>query len=319
VRHTAIDPRRRRGPLLHPVTFQDTKDPCPVHDGRRWHVFGSGGSSTTEVWEILHAVADELDGPWTELEPSVLRGVDGDHVAAPGIVHEGGLLHMFVQTDHAALGGTIEHLVSRDDGRSFVRTGTALTSVAGSGEACIYDPHPAEVHGVKYLVYSAAEVVGAPDIHLARSTSGSWRGPWERLGSILRHEDVPHHHNTRGAHDYEWGLEGAQLVPLPDGRVLLNAVCFLPGGEPGTRQRVFFAIADQVAGPYVSLGPVLAPAHDAWGSGENGHACALVRDDQLVVLYQARGADPGGRWRYGVAEFALEDLVAVARREPQLV
>lgn len=297
----------RRGPLLQPRTFRDTKDPCPVFDGYRWHLFGSGGSSAVEQWNILHAVAYELEGPWRELPPSTLVGVEGDHVAAPGVVHEEGELHMFVQTEFTALGGKVEHLVSADGGLAFVWVDTALEADPGIGEATIYDPHPAVIGDDRFLVYSAGERVGAPDIHLARSTSGSWRGPWERLGAILRHEDVPHH-NPRDSADYEWGLEGAQLVPLPDGRVLLNAVCFLPSGAAGTRQRVFFAMADDVLGPYRSLGPQLDPSDGGWESGENGHASAFIVDGNLVLFYQARAIGDATPWRYGIAEFRLTSL-----------
>ena len=279
-----------------------------MFDGHRWHIFGSAGSSITERWQVLHAVADELEGPWVELEPTTLIGVSGDHVAAPGLWFDGAWLHMFVQTDHAAFGGTIEHLVSQDGGRVFHRLDTALDSVPERGEATIYDPHPAEIRGRKYVVYSAGMSVGAPDIHLARSTTGSWFGPWERLGAILRHEEVPHH-NPREFEDYEWGLEGPQLVPLPNGTVLLNAVCFLPEGERGTRQRVFFSVAGRAEGPYATLGPVLQPllppGGDPWESGENGHATAILRDGTLVLFYQARSAGPSPHWRYGLAEFDL--------------
>lgn len=297
----------RRGPLLQPRSFRDTKDPCPVSDGYRWHLFGSGGSSAVERWEILHAVAYELEGPWKELPPATLVGVSGDHVAAPGVVFEQDALHMFVQTEFAALGGSVEYLVSVDGGLTFERRGTALRSDPSIGEATIYDPHPAVVDGRRYVVYSAGTVAGAPDIHLAVSAGDTWEGPWEPLGPILRHEEVPHH-NRRDSADYEWGLEGAQLVPLPDGRVLLNAVCFLPEGPRGTRQRVFFAVADDVGGPYQSLGPQLDPTDAGWESGENGHASAFVIGDELVLFYQARESGHATPWRYGVAEFRLAAL-----------
>jgi predicted GH43/DUF377 family glycosyl hydrolase len=240
------------------------------------------------------------------LPPSRLDGVSGDHVAAPGVVYDGAWFHMFVQTDFAALGGTIEHLVSDDGGISFTRIDTALESLPSGVEAGIYDPQPAEIAGRKYLVYSATPVVGAPDLHLAVSVTNSWNGPWQRRGPILRHEDVPHH-NRREGPDYEWGLEGAQLLELPDHRVLLNAVCFLPNGRRGTRQRVFFALADDVYGPYRTIGPVLAPGIEPWEAGENGHATVVLCGDRLVVVYQARSGTEGN-WRYGVAEFATESI-----------
>lgn len=51
-----------------------------------------------------------------------------------------------------------------------------------------------------------------------------------------RSSTMPMFPSQRAEHpDYEWGIEGAQLVELPDGRVLLNATCFLPEGRRGNR------------------------------------------------------------------------------------
>lgn len=60
-------------------------------------------------------------------------------------------------------------------------------------------------------------VVGQPDLYLARSRTGSWDGPWDRLGCILDHARVPGH-NQIGTEDSERGLEGPQLeLPGPRG------------------------------------------------------------------------------------------------------
>jgi hypothetical protein len=121
------------------------------------------------------------------------------------------------------------------------------------------------------------------------------------------------HHNRREHPDYEWGIEGPQLLELPDGTVLLNATCFIEEGRRGTRQRVFFAVADNPLGPYTTLGPVLAERErDEWESGENGHASALIHENNLYLFYQARSqADPTpvlNNWRYGLAVFNLEEI-----------
>lgn len=221
----------------------------------------------------------------------------GGCLAAPGVIAEGPLLHMFLQTEYNVIGGRIEHLVSDDGGATFAHARTALTSLRGTSEAGIYDPHPAEVFGQKYLAYSAFDVVGQPDVHLARSESGRWDGPWERLGPVLRHEDV-WCHNQRGHEPYEWGLEGGQLVELPDGRVLLNAVCFLPDAAPGARQRVVFCLGRDVLGPYDVHGPVVPPEGGA-GAGENGHATAVVLGHELALVFQERSAGLP-RWRLGL-------------------
>jgi hypothetical protein len=142
--------------------------------------------------------------------------------------------------------------------------------------------------------------VPQPDVYLARSTSNTWFGPWERIGKILDHNDLPHH-NPREHPDYEWGIEGAQLVELPDGRVLLNATCFLPSGARGSRQRVFFAVADKVEGSYQTLGPVLDPSEP----GENGHSTVIINDNELTLFYQSRVGATNNRWRFGIAKCSL--------------
>jgi hypothetical protein len=263
----------------------------------------------------LHAIAPSLQGPWKEEKPAKLA-IQGDHVAAPGVIfdEQEKMFHMFVQTEFLDLGGTVEHLIS-SDGKRFNNIGTVLESLPGTAEAGIYDPHPAIIHGEKYITYSGSNVfehyegynIAKPDIFLAKSIGESWYGPWERLGKILSHNDVEHH-NQLDFEDYEWGLEGSQVIELPNGKVLMNAVCFLPEGIRGTRQRVFFAIADSVTGPYKSLGPILDPAIDAgWGDAENGHAAAIIHDGKLELFYQARALNQS--WKYGLASFDWKTLI----------
>ncbi|HEX5774466.1 MAG TPA: hypothetical protein VFY28_00675, partial [Candidatus Paceibacterota bacterium] len=277
-------PARRSGPLLHSSIFKDTKDPCIAFDGTLWHLYGSGGDVKSEEWRILHATAPSIDGPWTEAEPARLRGVEGPHVAAPSVIYdpEDKLFHMAVQKDFMAVGGDIAYLVSAD-GAVFTKMRT-LVRPKGSHEAGLYDPHFSEVAGRKYLAYSGipAELVRTvpfvpqPDVYLARSLTGRWSGLWKRERKILDHDHIAWHHNRLGHPDYEWGIEGPQIVELPDGQVLLNATCFLEEGRRGTRQRVFFALAREAKGPYATIGPVLLPPNAGWESGENGHASACV-------------------------------------------
>ncbi len=288
-------------PLFHPTMTEDLKDPCPVHDGELWHVFGSSGTVRSETWSILHATAPDLYGPWTEHE-AIRLPIQGSGVAAPGVTFDAGVFHMFIQTEFMKSGGRCEHAVS-NDGFNWVVLQPAILSIPGTEEDGIYDPHPAMVAGKRYIVYSAMPPfarVPQPDIYLARSMSDSWFGPWKRMGKILDHNDLPHH-NSREHPDYEWGIEGGQLVELPDGRVLLNATCFLPDAPRGSRQRVFFAIADRVEGPYQSLGPVLDPGEP----GENGHSTVIVDGDELTLFYQSRRVTTDHRWRFGIAKFDL--------------
>ncbi|RUW53373.1 hypothetical protein EOA36_10765 [Mesorhizobium sp. M8A.F.Ca.ET.021.01.1.1] len=288
-------------PLFQPTNVDDVKDPCPVFDGHRWHMFGSSGTVTNETWRILHASAPGMEGPWTEHEPIVLSLV-GSGVAAPGVIFEAGVFHMFIQTEFMKSGGRCEHVVS-DNGFDWTLLGSAIDALPGTDEDGIYDPHPALIGGKRYIVYSGMPrftKVPQPDIYLARSQSDSWFGPWKRVGKILDHADLPHH-NSREHPDYEWGIEGAQLVELPGGRILLNATCFLPEGPRGSRQRVFFALAEQVEGPYRTVGPVLDPGEP----GENGHSTVVIEGNRLALFYQSRRAATGHRWRYGVAKCDL--------------
>jgi hypothetical protein len=301
-------------PLLNSTKYRDTKDPCVIYEGTKLHIFGSGGSSASENWEILHATADNIEGPWFEQSPSILHNVQGPQVAAPGVVYDEveKKFHMFTQTACFERNGTIEHLISDDGGNNFYYHATIMQSIPGTFEDGIYDPHPAIINGKYYIVYSGFPQVGRPDIFLAESTTNSWYGPWERKGVILRHEDVPHH-NQRDQQDYEWGLEGAQLVELPNGLILLIAVCFLPEGARGTRQRVFVAVAKDIAGPYKSLGLVFQPSTRGWDSGENGHASVLLLENELRIFYQARSIETESCWKYGQASMnvrILEDMLS---------
>ncbi len=283
------------GELYHPRRYPDVKDPSPVFDGQRWHLFGTGCGLPSGA-EILHSTAPALEGPWREEAPPVLRGVDHVRFAcAPGVVAEGSRLHLFLQQEFNVLGGHIEHLVSNDGGATFVGHRMALRADARRAEAGIYDPDGAEIGGARYLTYAAMSVVGQPDLYLARSRDGSWEGPWTRLGCILDHARVPCH-NQLGTADYEWGLEGPQLLELPGGGVLLTAVCFLPERPPGHRQRLLLAVAEEAIGPYVVLGAAVEPSGPQH-SGENGHGTAVLGHDGLIhLVYQERAGD-GRPWR----------------------
>ncbi|MDQ3641390.1 MAG: hypothetical protein M3450_07990 [Actinomycetota bacterium] len=283
------------GSLYEPQRYPDVKDPSIVFDGHVWHLFGTGCGLPGGA-EIFHCTAPAIDGPWREEPPPTLFGADSiRHRCAPGVVAEGDKLHLFLQHEFNVLGGHIEHLVSNDGGATFVRTRTALRSNARRSEAGVYDPDASEIAGRRYLTYAAMSVVGQPDLYLAASRSGSWNGPWTRLGCILDHARVPCH-NQLGTEDYEWGLEGPQLLELPGGGVLLTAVCFLPGRPAGHRQRLLMAVAEEAIGPYVVLGAPVQPSGPQ-GAGENGHATAVLGQDGLVhFVYQERAGD-GLPWR----------------------
>lgn len=299
------------GPLFSSGHFIYIKDPCVVFDGVLWHMFGTGDKGFNI--QIFHAVSEASDGGWREVLPTQLHGVEGDVLAAPGIWYDSdeALFHMFIQTDCFALNGRIEHLTSKD-GSEFHYSDTSLHSGPGLEEAGIYDPHPAEINERKYLVYSGMSQVGQPDIFLARSITNTWYGPWVKEGCIVSHEHIDHH-NQLGHEDYEWGLEGAQLVALPNGLILMNSVCFLPDAPKGQRQRVFFAVSNDIRGPYVSLGPLIKPPKQGWDSAENGHASCLIEEDRLRCYYQARSLDSEfAPWNCALATLNVRDIEMVA-------
>ena len=283
------------GVLYEPRRYPDVKDPSLVFDGECWHLFGTGCGLPLGA-EVLHSTAPAIGGPWREEPTPVLVGVDRiRYPCAPGVVAEGPRLHLYLQHEFNVLGGHIEHLVSDDAGATFVRARTAVESDARLREAGVYDADAAQIGGDRYLTYAAMSEVGQPDLYLARSRTGSWDGPWARLGCILDHARVPCH-NQVGTADYEWGLEGPQLLELPGGGVLLTAVCFLPDRPPGHRQRLLLAVADEVTGPYVVLGAAVEPSGVA-GAGENGHGSAVLGHDGLIhFVYQERAGD-GLPWR----------------------
>jgi hypothetical protein len=325
-----LSPLQKFGPLYEDPKYKDLKDPCPVFDGSKWHIYGSGGNVRTEVWQILHATSPSIEGPWTP-EPSVqLNGVTGEHVAAPGVIFDDSdkTFHMFVQTDFLAIGGGIEYLTSTD-GSTFNRMGLVLSPILDTEEAGLYDPHPAVIKGKKYLSYSGTprvtkfenKFISQPDIFLAESITESWEGPWVRRGKILDHKEIEAHHNHREHPEYEWGIEGPQLIDLDNDLVLLNATCFLSHGRFGTRQRVFFAISYSITGPYKTLGPIIDPQFGpAWETGENGHAAGFLHEERLQLFYQARSGDhvldpTENNWRYGRAIFNVSYLSDFLRKD----
>lgn len=294
-------------PLSTHTIHEDAKDPVAVFFRGAWHLYGSGGNSDTEQWGILHMTAPDPRGPWVQ-QDLIILDVPGSGIAAPGVIVDGDQLHMFIQTEFDRPDGRIEYLTS-DNAKTWAHRETAMLSLPGTDQAGIYDPHPTQIDGWPHFTYSAFPAgtpKPQPDIYLARSVTGTWHGPWLRLGKILDHRDVTSHHNDRDHPDYEWGLEGSQLMTLPDGRILLNAVCFLPNVPCGQRQRVFFAIADDPYGPYRSLGPAIP----ALPGGENGHAAGWCDSSQLHLMYQERAPATDMRWRYGLATYDLDNLLS---------
>jgi hypothetical protein len=296
---------RHSRPLLYSKYFKEIKDPAIVFDTHQWHIYATGIVPDDQSWqgETFHATAKTIIGPWHEHKP-VIVPVRGSCVAAPEVVFEKGVFHMFLQTTCFELGGAIDHLFSYD-GEHFEQYSKVLNAIPDSQEAGIYDQSPDIIKGQKYLTYAAMAKVGETDIYLAKSVDGSWTH-FQRLGSILSHDEVDCH-NKIGESDYEWGLEGPQLLELPSGGVLLIAVCFLPNKPRGEKQRIIFAKGDNVKGPYNCLGIALEPTAESWDNAENGHATGVIQDDTLHLFYQGRGKE--GLWNIGYAKYSVNDIM----------
>src|SRR4051794_40714373 len=71
--------------------YLELKDPCPVYDGTTWHLFGTGVTAP-DSFEVFHATADRLSGPW-EFQAPVPVPFAGSCVAAPGAITDQGRLH----------------------------------------------------------------------------------------------------------------------------------------------------------------------------------------------------------------------------------
>lgn len=323
------------GPLAEPGETATHKDAVRVFYQGRWHIYGTGhemkdpsnpppGHRPHRGSILFHLIGDRLDGPYTELHPPVLLGNFPPGIyEAPSLVAEGDTLHLFAQTTYYQLGRTIEHFVSTD-GQRFTWKDTALRSVPGGQLAGIYD---VDVAVLRYrgrdratILYSGFSRPGSRDdrpdpvLFLGCSTNGL-DGPWQHgERPILTDADVPWHNSHDPANPlYEWGLEGAQLLPLPDGGYLLLSVAFekRPGRAYMPAQRLLFARYDDDM-RLVDVSDPILPLVGGWD--EYGHGSMMFDPEdprQLRLLFQARPRNDDGAfrdsntWRLFEARFSL--------------
>lgn len=301
--------------ILRTNAYWDQKDPSPIaipdksNNKIVYHIYGTKGDDRTKQWEILHAISNSPHGPWTEVS-TINTGLKGEGVAAPGVIYENDRVHMFLQTEFLSLGGTIEYLTSDDGGYNFYHQGTVLRSIKGTDQAGVYDPQPLIVKTLskteRYIVYTGMPKVSHGDVFLAISKAG-WHGPYETK-KIISHEEIIHH-NQHNDFDYEWGLEGGNILLLPNGKFLFVGVSFLPTGDRGTRQRVFSAISDKIDGPYQTLGPLINPKKP----GENGHPGVIIEDKTIRLYYQERKV--GGPWRIRKRDIDTDDINRMLQKQ----
>ncbi|MBX4210502.1 hypothetical protein KW783_00830 [Candidatus Parcubacteria bacterium] len=292
---------RSATPLFSSPDFVEIKDPCPVFDGLMWHLFCTAVDRKSRQFVVLHLKSESLTRQWSS-SVCKIQGITGSGICAPGVIYSDSKFHMYIQNEYCRPGGHIVHLAS-SDGNTFVAVDTILQAVLDTDHAVVYDAHPAEIRGHKYITYSASREVGKPDIYLLKSESETWNGPWEKCGTILTHEDVPHH-NSRSHKNYEWGLEGSQLIQFSEG-ICLSGVCFLSEGVTGSRQRIFWAFASHISGPFKTAGGIFGPTGDGWQSGEVGHGAGIVVNNSLHFFYQARRAGAHSPWSIGIISVLL--------------
>jgi UDP-N-acetylglucosamine/UDP-N-acetylgalactosamine diphosphorylase len=301
------------GPLVQPEKTATHKDAIRVFYRGKWHIYGTGhemkdpsnpppGHRPHRGSIMFHLIADREAGPYLELNPPVLSGKFPKGIyEAPTVIAEGDTLHMFAQTTYYRFGGTIEHFVSTD-GHYFSWANTAIKSVPGGLQGGVYDVDAVElptVGGRKQpaLVYSGFSREGGrddrpdPRVFIAFGRNG-WDGPFPNgKRPILSDKQVPWHNSHDPANPYyEWGLEGAQLMPLPNGELLMLCVAFekRPGRDYMAAQRLLFALYDSRLNLTAVSNPIL-PIVKGWE--EYGHGSMMIDAEdptKLRMLYQAR-------------------------------
>jgi hypothetical protein len=179
------------------------------------------------------------------------------------------------------------------------------------------------------LVYSGFSREGGRDsrpdpvIFLARGENG-WSGPFTPGDRpILTDADVPWHNSHDPANPlYEWGLEGAQLMAMPDGTYLLLAVAFekRPGQAYMPAQRLLFAAYDRDLRLLEVSNPIL-PLVPGWDEYGHGSMMLDAADPQrLRLLFQARPRNDdeafrdSNTWRLFEAVFDIQHFHRRGRR-----
>jgi hypothetical protein len=279
-------------------------------------MFASIGNVREEKWIVGRFLANTPTGPWQELPPVIFTNITGPQLCAPAVTYEEKngqpLWTMYIQTCCFAEDGVIVKATSTDgstfngEPQPLVTKHTADTTHPVVG---VYDVGISEIsleqEPILCLLYSGYRKVGNGDLYMTYRKKFAPEDAWTRGKLILAQEAVPFH-NHPSQSDYEWGLEGAKLVQLGD-TFLLIGVCFQPGRQFGNRQRVFFAGAISIEGPFIPLCTPFRPQNPNLNLGENGHPDTLIIKNDLWIVFQER-QDAGSYWHLRAARFDLRQL-----------
>lgn len=303
----------------HADQYPELKDPSIVKiTDSQYLMYASIGSSITQTWIVGRFEASSPDGEWHEVPPVTFHYLSGAQLCAPAVRYDAELHRwtMYVQNCCFEEGGFIA-LASSIDGQNFFGASKPLFTREMLGEHSesivgLYDAGISEVmlDGEAYLclLFSGYRRVGCGDIFMTYRKKSASDTDWSLPQRILAQEDVPFH-NHPDSPWFEWGLEGAQITQLGDGSFLLIGVCFMPkpAGFLGTRQRVFFAHAASLLGPFTPLTVPFLPQEVDGKRGENGHPDAFIWGNKLWIMYQERLGE-GKPWHFRQAYFDVLEL-----------
>ncbi len=305
--------------------YYEIKDPSIIQIAdHAFMMYASIGNSRHQQWLVGCFEANNPHGPWQEVEPVTFEHLSGPQLCAPAVTYENvdgqPIWTMYIQTACFEENGVIA-VATSTDGHHFVGQPQPLATKEQIVESPapivgVYDVAVSEIkqnqEELLCMVYSGYRRIGCGDIFMTTKRKGE--ETWTTPECLLSQEAVPFHNRPDYEH-FEWGLEGAKIVQLADDCFLMIGVCFLPKPQQylGTRQRVFFAAASSISGPFVPVGLPFVPQENEWKTGENGHPDTLIIDDTLHVMYQERFGE-GHPWHLRSAEFELPKLELFLRK-----
>jgi len=329
--HVPLEPLSQ-GPLeiqrlsTHHLFHNEIKDPSVVQVADHLYMmFASVGNSIHQQWIVGRFRALSLQGPWEEIEPVKFKDLRGAQLCAPAVTYEAddkeAPWKMYIQDACFVPGSVIAYATSKD-GRVFTGQPHPLATkdsvdARPNDVIGVYDAGISEIKSGKEellcLLYSGYRKIGCGDLYVSTKNKRDLAAKWSRGSCLLQQEQVPFH-NRPDSEYFEWGLEGAKIVQLSHDCFLLIGVSFLPQPNEfaGKRQRVFWAGARDLQGPYVPIGLPLYPS-GLDRAGENGHSDTFIDGDYLWLIYQERlgASEPWGlryaKYEIGIVEQMLRE------------